>query len=59
MLEALDRTDVAGGVESFPNDDGGGSRSSSTPAAAAAAAGPNEDFIESMMRLYQTRVRWF
>ncbi len=58
MLEALDRTDVAGGVESFPNDDGGGSRSSSTPAAAA-AAGPNEDFIESMMRLYQTRVRWF
>jgi hypothetical protein len=54
-LEALDKSDVAGGVESFPKDECGGARSSSTPAAAASTR--DEDPIESMMRLYQTRVR--
>ena len=63
-LEALDRTDVAGGVESFPEDGAGGALGSSAASAAAAAGSTtsgsvlhNEDIIQSMMRLYQTRVR--
>jgi hypothetical protein len=71
VLQELDRTDIVGGVQSFPsgtsNGDTGGSsiKSSSvmTEVAVPAYTSPisthEEEYVDSMMRLYATRVLQF
>jgi hypothetical protein len=62
-LEALDRTDIAGGVESFPQgnrevDSSSGTNSAGPDLSSQAASESHQgEFVDSMRRLYTTRVR--
>ncbi len=58
-LEALDRTDVFGGEESFPKGNVVVGGSSANSAGSAGVSSHQEDYIDAMSRLYQTRVRVF
>jgi hypothetical protein len=56
-LEALDRTDVIGGEESFPNGNVDVGVDSANSAGSAGVSSHQEEYTDTMSRLYQTRVR--
>jgi hypothetical protein len=58
-LEALDRTDVVGGEESFPKGNVDVGVSSANSAYSAGVSSHQEEYTDTMSRLYQTRVRVF